>query len=714
MTGSTPTTPSNRPWQYPHTERDDVVESWHGVPVPDPYRWLEDPYSERTRNWVAAQNQLSSDYLAGLASRPYFADYLTAALSVPRAGAPRKRAGRYLRHCNDGSQQQDSVYVADDLPGLLAGGWLLVDPAEFAAGGRISIFDISVSPDGRLAAYGLSEAGSDWVQWRVRNIDTGADTGDRLARAKFSTAEWLPDSGGFLYWAYPEQEQPSGADATALGAGRLLWHRLGTAQEQDEVIYYHPEAPRERPYVRVTEDGRWLVLAIHLGTARRNRLAVRRIGDDGQLGPQLDVVAEPRALYAPSGCDGDVLYLRTDDGAARGRLVAVDLAALAAARASGGPEPVWSELLGEQPAVLADVQRAGDGFLAVYLDDAAHRVYRVSLDGSSRVEVPLPGALSVVEQSSHAGDPEAFVGVTSFVDDLRAFRIDLVSGEVTPLPAAAGDEAGSSNSPTVTERGFAISTGDASVPYFVVRRADLPADSPRPTLLFGYGGFNQPMTPAYKAAWPAWVQAGGVLAVANLRGGGEFGREWYEAGTRERKQNVFDDFVAVAQDLVDSGVTTRDQLAVHGRSNGGLLIGAVMTQRPDLAAVALPMVGVLDMLRFHRFTIGWAWISDYGDPEVAEDFAILRAYSPLHNVREGTPYPATLVLTGDHDDRVVPAHSLKFAAALQHAHAGAAPVLARIETATGHGVGKPRSALVAETADMLAFAAEHTGLVPGK
>jgi prolyl oligopeptidase len=265
----------------------------------------------------------------------------------------------------------------------------------------------------------------------------------------------------------------------------------------------------------------------------------------------------------------------------------------------------------------------------------------------------------------------------------------------------------------VTERRRATSPDGTVVPYFLVRRADLPAGTPRPTLLYGYGGFNQPLTPAFRAAWPAWVDAGGVLAVANLRGGGEFGREWHEAGTRERKQNVFDDFVAVAEELVASGATTPAQLALHGRSNGGLLVGAVMTQRPELAAVALPMVGVLDMLRFHRFTIGRSWIPDYGDPDDATDFEFLRAYSPLHNLRAGTGYPATLVLTGDHDDRVVPAHSHKFLAGLQYVQADAAPVLARIETATGHGVGKPRRLVVAEFADLLAFTAEHTGLVPG-
>jgi prolyl oligopeptidase len=691
---------------YPPTDREDTVEVLHGVPVPDPYRWLEDPGSERTRRWVVAQNQVTDAYLAGCGSRPWFTKTLEATLSRPRAGIPHKRGGRYLFTRNDGTQEQDSVQVADDLPAVLAGGRVLVDPAEFSPDGRVAISAVSVSPDGRLAAYGLSEAGSDWIRWRVRDIESGGDMSDVVSHAKFSTAEWLPDSSGFLYWAYPEHRQaPSGADATTLPAGSLLLHRLGTAQPEDEVVHHNPAAPRERTQAEVTEDGRWLVLSFLEGTARRNRVSVRRIGDGGRLGPRLDVVPEPHSLFGFAGSDGDVLYLRTDHRAPRYRLVAVDLAALTAGHEA------WREVIGERAAVLASAKRAGAGFLAVYLDDASHRVHRFAVDGTALGEVGLAGPVGVVDAAGLPGDDEAFLGVTSFVQDIRCYRLDLATGAMEPLGLVAGPP--DPPAPVVTERRRATSPDGTEVPYFLVRRADLPAGAPRPTLLYGYGGFNQALTPAFRAAWPAWVDAGGVLAVANLRGGGEFGREWHEAGTRERKQNVFDDFVAVAEGLVAGGVTTPAQLALHGRSNGGLLVGAVMTQRPELAAVALPMVGVLDMLRFHRFTIGRSWIPDYGDPDDPTDFEVLRAYSPLHNLREGAGYPATLVLTGDHDDRVVPAHSHKFLAALQYVQAGAAPVLARIETATGHGVGKPRRLVAAEFADLLAFAAEHTGLVPG-
>ncbi|HEY8474531.1 MAG TPA: prolyl oligopeptidase family serine peptidase [Natronosporangium sp.] len=691
---------------YPATEREDLVEVLHGVPIADPYRWLEDPASERTKRWVAAQNELTNAYLAGCESRPWFAERMREVLGAPQAGTPHKRGGWYLVTRNNGSQDQDVLFAARDLAELVAGGRVLVDPNQLSDNGRVALAGYAVSPDGRWLAYGTSEAGSDWIEWRVREIETGTDTPDRVTHSKFCVAEWLPDASGFLYWAYPDHERTTGDDATELSGGVLLLHRLGADQDQDEPVHHNPAEPRERADAEVTEDGRWLVLSFVVGTDRRKRLAVRRIHEDGTFGPVLPVVPEAHSLYELAGSDGDVLYLRTDYQAPRYRLVAVDLAALADGR------DAWRELVPERDAVLTMAGRAGAGFIVGYLDDAAHRVWRLALDGTELAEVPLAGPVSVVGGYAKAGDDEVFLGLESFLHRTRAYRLDMATGSIVELRLV--DNGSDVSVPTVTERHRAISQDGTEVPYFLVRRADLPTDQPQPTLLYGYGGFNIALTPSFRAAWPAWVAAGGVLVVANLRGGGEFGREWHEAGTRERKQNVFDDFVAVAKDLFATGVTAPERLALHGGSNGGLLVGAVMTQHPELAAVALPAVGVLDMLRFHRFTIGWAWISDYGDPENPADFEVLRAYSPLHNLREGVSYPATLVLTGDHDDRVVPAHSHKFIAQLQHVQAGPAPVLARIETAAGHGFGKPRSVLAAEIADTLAFAAEHTGLVPAK
>ncbi len=692
-------------FEYPNTDRDPVVDILHGVEVADPYRWLEDPYSERTKAWVEAQNNLSRPYLAGLPARQFFVDRIDEILSAPRAGAPFKKAGRYFRYFNDGNAEQPRLLFAETLDDLLAGGRVLLDPLEFDAEGTTSISSVSVSPDGKLLAYSLSEAGSDWLTWRVRDIDSGSDLADRLSHSKFSLAEWMPDSSGFIYWGYPDEVgSASGERADALGVGKLMLHRLGTPQDSDTVIDHLPDSPQEIVGATFTDNDAWLILTSSIGTARENRVRARRLLSDGTFGPVLGVVPEPVALYAFAGSDDDVAYFRTDNDAIRSKLVAVDLAAL---EASG--EAVWHEVVPESTDVLTMVNRVGDGFLAGYLHDAAYRLLRLSKTGELVEELDLDPPMSLLGISGKPGDAEAFVETTSFVEISRSYRIDMNSGEVVRLPVMGG-EAGAEPLRIVWERGAAPSKDGTMVPFTLLRAADTPAGEPRPTILYGYGGFNIPQTPSFRVIWPAWLAAGGVVAIANLRGGGEYGREWYEAGYRERKQNVFDDFAGVGDHLVDTGVTTRGQLAIHGGSNGGLLVGAVMTQRPDLAAVALPIVGVMDMLRFHKFTIGWAWTQDYLDPDTPDGFEVIHKYSPLHNIRKDIEYPATLVLTGDHDDRVVPAHSHKFTATLQRAQAGEKPVLTRISVATGHGLGKPRSAIVAEYADMLAFAAEHTGL----
>jgi prolyl oligopeptidase len=684
--------------RYPHSERGPIVEMLHGVKVADPYRWLEDPDSAQTKEWVAAQNAVTEEYLAGLAYRSWFHERLSAILDVPRAGVPRACGGRYLLDRNDGSQDQDVVTVADDLTTLAAGGRVLIDPAEFSSDGTASLRAAVLSPDGKWVAYMVSEAGSDWTRLRVRAVDSGTDTADVVSHAKFVDPVWSPDSSGFFYRTYPTRGRASGDDPTALGIGQLMLHRLG--RDDDELIY-RSDNPRLHAWPYVFADG-WLILIITAGTEHKCLVQARRLRG-GAVGPVVHVVAEPYARFEPVGMKDDVLYLHTDHDAPRGKVVRADLA-----RIQAGGTGVWGELIGERDDVLQQAHRAGSGFLAVYLRDAQHRVLRFDAAGAELGEVDLgePGSVSEVHIEENA--EECFLGVESFVRGTRAYRVDLSTGRADPL--VLNDR--TAPVPDVAiERRSATSADGTTVPYFLLRPAG--AGLALPTVLYGYGGYNKAMTPAFKAAWPAWLAGGGALAVANLRGGGEFGREWHEAGQRERKQNVFDDFIAVGEHLISSGVTTHGQLALHGRSNGGLLVGAVMTQRPDLAAVALPMVGVMDKLRFHKFTIGAAWIPEKGDPDVAEDFAFLYAYSPLHALRPGTSYPATLILTGDHDDRVAPAHSYKFGAELQHDQASDAPVLLRIEAATGHGPGKPKRMLAAEFADMLAFAAEHTGLTPG-
>ncbi len=684
--------------RYPHSERGPVAEALHGVKVADPYRWLEDPDSAQTKKWVAAQNAVTEEHLAGLAARHWFREQLSAILGVPHAGVPRACAGRYLLDRNDGSQDQDVVTVADDLTTLAAGGRVLIDPAEFSSDGTASLRAAVLSPDGKWVAYKVSEAGSDWTRLQVRGVDSGEDTGDVVSYAKFVDPVWMPDSSGFFYWAYPDHGRAAGDDPTALGIGQLMLHRLG--RDDDELIY-RPADPRLRASPCVFAED-WLILTIAAGTEPKCLVQARRLRG-GAVGPVLHVVAEPQARFEPAGLKDDVLYLHTDREAPRGRLVRVDLAHLE----SGGTGR-WAEVIGERDDILDQVHRAGGGFVAVYLRDAQHCVLRFDAAGTELGEVDLGETGSVSEVHVEEDSEECFVGVESFVRRTRAYRVDLSTGRADLLVLT---DSTASVPDVAVERRSATSADGTTVPYFLLRPAG--AGLPLPTLLYGYGGYNIAITPAFKAAWPAWLAAGGALAVANLRGGGEYGAEWHEAGQRERKQNVFDDFIAVGEHLISTGVTTHGQLALHGRSNGGLLVGAVMTQRPDLAAVALPMVGVMDKLRFHKFTIGAAWISEVGDPDVAEDFAFLRAYSPLHALRPGTAYPATLILTGDHDDRVAPAHSYKFGAELQHDQAGDAPVLIRIEAATGHGLGKPKRMLAAEYADMLAFAAAHTGLTPG-
>lgn len=611
---------------------------------------------------------------------------------------PRPCGGRYLLDRNDGSQDQDVITVADDLATLAAGGRVLIDPAEFSADGTASLRAAVVSPDGKWVVYKVSEAGSDWAQLRVRAVDSGADTADVVSYTKFVHPVWSPDSSGFFYWTYPEHGRAAGDDPTALGIGQLMLHRLGRA---DDELIYRPDTPRLLAWPYVFADG-WLILIITAGTEHKCLVQARRLRD-GTAGPVVPVVTEPRARFEPVGMTGDVLFLHTDGDAPRGKVVGADLA-----RVESGGSGGWAELIPERDDVLEQAHRAGGGFLAVYLRDAQHRVLRFDAAGAELGEIDLGEPGSVSEVHIEEDSDECFLGVESFVRGMRAYRVDLTAGRADPLVLTDR----TAPVPDVTvERRSATSADGTTVPYFLLRPAG--ARQALPTLLYGYGGYGKAMTPVFKAAWPAWLAGGGALAVANLRGGGEYGREWHEAGRRERKQNVFDDFIAVGEHLISSGATTRGQLALHGRSNGGLLVGAVMTQRPGLAAVALPMVGVMDKLRFHKFTIGAAWIPEAGDPDVAEDFAFLYAFSALHALRPGTRYPATLILTGDHDDRVAPAHSYKFGAELQHDQAGDAPVLLRIEAATGHGLGKPKRMLAAEFADMLAFAARHTGLTPG-
>ncbi|AZI57923.1 S9 family peptidase [Nakamurella antarctica] len=690
-------------WEYPAARRSDVSDILHGVRVEDPYRYLENTQDAETLAFVDAQNALSAPYLAALPVRGRFLASATAALTAPRFGVPFKRGENYFVTANPGDLEQDRVLTAKSLPELLAGGRVLLDPNTLAADGTIALAGMQVSPNGGLLGYALAEAGSDWVSLHVQRVSTGEMLPDVIRWCKWTVPEWLPDSSGFVYWSY--RAPIPGAELTAaMGAGVLKMHRLGTAVEIDPVIWSPPEQEwMVAPHV--SSDGRWLLLTQAPGTDSRTLISALRIGPDkagmlrptGELVCVIDELADAHTIVE---AEGDILLLRTEAGAERGRLVKLDLQE---------PEDLFELIPEHERDVLVSAHRVADGILVVWSHDAAHRLELFDLHGFSHGCIPIDEPVSIAAVTGQPGQAECFVTSTSFTRSLRSHRLVIGGGcaELTHLPAPAGAPV----LDAVASRVHAVSSDGTEVPMTVLRRSDLPP-GPRPTLLYGYGGFDIPVLPAYSAMFASWVQAGGVLAVANLRGGGEFGAAWHQDGMKEHKQRVFDDAIACAEFLIAEGVTGAHQLAVHGRSNGGLLVGAMIVQRPDLFAAALPTVGVLDMLRFHLFTIGWAWTSDYGDPEVAEEFAYLHAYSPLHQLRTGRHYPATLICTGDHDDRVVPAHSLKFGAQLQFCQSGDSPVLLRIDTRAGHGAGKPAHALAAEYADQLAFAAEHTGLEP--
>ncbi|GAB2657780.1 prolyl oligopeptidase family serine peptidase [Kribbella swartbergensis] len=680
---------------YPESRRDDVVETLHGHEIADPYRWLEDPDSPDTQDWVRRQNEFTEAELSGYPERPWFQRTMSAILARPRAGVPVKKSGWYLVGRNDGTQAQDVVYVAESLDELVSAGRVLIDPNTLSADGTDSLGSFTVSPDAKYFAYGINESGSDWTTFRLLDIATGTSVDDVVTEAKFCEATWLPDSSAYLYLHYPASGRSEGTETTSLSGGRLMLHKVGTPQSEDELVLSFPENDQFFITPEVSEDDRYLVVHITEGTDPATRLWVFPITSDG-LGEPVKVVDYLADEIAFVRMSGDQLVLRTDRDAPRGRVVLASL------------DGTFTDLIPEGDSTLQAVRGTASGLATVTLVDAQPVLTLYELDGSGARVVDAPGG-GVVGLNASPEYDELFVGLSTPTDPTLSYVVSASTGAVRALPELVRGSGGFT-SPTITvER---RREPGREVPYFVISRADLDFSSPRPTMLYGYGGFRIPILAEYRPGWPAWLAAGGVLVIANLRGGGEYGSEWHDAGRLKNKQNVFDDFIAVAEHLRDTGITTPEQLAIHGRSNGGLLVGAVMTQRPDLFAVALPGVGVMDMLRFHLFTVGAAWASDFGHPDDPEQFENLLAYSPLHRLRDGTAYPATLVVTGDHDDRVVPLHSHKFIAALQHAQSSAEPVLTRIEVNTGHGFGKPAAMIASEWADLLAFAAHHVGLVP--
>ncbi|MGC9332889.1 MAG: prolyl oligopeptidase family serine peptidase, partial [Anaerolineae bacterium] len=682
-------------WVYPQTTVVEQVDDYHGTPVADPYRWLEEPDSPETRAWIEAQNRLTFDFLGRIPERDSLRRRLTELWDYARVWAPVKRGGRYFQQRNSGLQNQDVLYVLEALDSKPR---VLLDPNALSQDGTVALTGWSVSPDGRWLAYGTSAAGSDWLTWRVRDVDSGQDLPDVIEWSKFSGAAWRQDGSGFYYSAY--DPPPPGEDYTGTNYyQKLYFHQLGQPQAEDELVYERPDHKEWGFAAEVTEDGRYLILSVWQGTDVRNRLFYQDLHAGGRV---VELISELEAAYHFVGNDGPHFYLRTDLDAPRGRLVAIDTT-------SPGRDG-WRTIIPEGEDVLQDVIMVHDEFIALYLHDAHHRLARFDPRGRPLGEIRLPTLGSIPSNGSflnltgRRSDDELFYGFWSFLYPVTIYRYDFEreASEQVFAPPLDFDA-----SPYVTRQVFVEDRDGPRVPMFLTHRRDLVFDGQNPTLLYAYGGFNISLVPSFAVSRLVWLEMGGVLAWANLRGGGEYGESWHQAGMLHNKQNVFDDAIACAEYLVAEGITSSSKLAIMGGSNGGLLVGACMTQRPELFGAAVPLVGVMDMLRFHRFTIGWAWVSDYGNADEDEgQFRTLFAYSPLHNIRPGRRYPATLVITGDHDDRVVPGHSFKFAAALQAAQRGEAPVLIRIQTRAGHGFGKPTAIQIEEATDIWAFLVE--------
>jgi prolyl oligopeptidase len=681
------------PVKPPPTRKLDVVDHYFGTNIPDPYRWLEDDHSLDTKAWVKAQNEVTDAYLAAIPERERIRARMTKLWDYEKYSAPSKHGNYYVYSYNTGLQNQGVVYLTEKLEEK---GRVLIDPNALSKDGTVSLGGMRFSEDGKYMAYRLSKGGSDVSTWKVRVVATGQDLPDEFPAGRMGVNDWAKDGSGFYYSDYPRVE--AGKALTAVYKNqKLYFHKLGEAK--DTVVYERPDQPDWGFGAGVTDDGNWLVIYQSQGTERKNRLFLK---DLRQAGSKVEPLFDKfDGSYNVLGNDGDTFYVLTDFGAPRHRIVAVD-------RKDPKPE-AWKEIIPQGPGrdVLAGANLLGNTFAVTWKIDALNSVKFYDLKGKFQKEIKMDGVGSLGGFGGRRQDKEVFYSFTSYNQPPTLYRYDLKKHKSSVFRQPKVDIAPADYE---VKEVFYPSKDGTKVPMFLAYKKGLKLDGANPTLLYGYGGFNIPQAPGYSPVNQVWMEMGGIYAVACLRGGSEYGKDWWEAGKREKKQNVFDDFIAAGEWLIASKYTSTPKLAILGGSNGGLLVGACMTQRPDLFGACLPAVGVMDMLRYHKFTIGWMWKSDYMSSDTKEGFENLVKYSPLHSLKAGVKYPATLVTTGDHDDRVVPAHSHKFAATLQAAQAGPAPVLTRIETDAGHGAGKPTAKIIAERTDMWAFLVKNLGM----
>lgn len=668
---------------YPTARKEEVVDDYFGTKVADHYRWLEAENTEEVVHWLEEQNRITFGFVRSFPGRERIKARLTELWNFPRFSAPRKEGKRYFFSKNDGLQNQPVYYVQDSLD---SSPQVVIDPNKLSADGTVALTLTSYAHDGALLAYGAAASGSDWIDIKIRKTDSGEEFSEVLKWCKFSNVAWKHDSSGFFYNRYPSDASPD----QQYFHNRVYWHKLGTPQSEDILVYERQDAKDLGFIPFITEDGKYLCLHVWHGTDPTNRFYYREVVADSDFIRLLD---ENDAEYNFINNVGPLFYFATNLNAPRGRIIAIDI--------KNPGRSNWREILPEQSDVISSATMVNHRLVVVYLHDAWNKIRVFDEDGTAGKDIKMPTIGSVYEIAGKRESTEMFIGFTSFLYPPTIFRYDFNSGGLTVFR-----DSGLKFNPAEyeTEQVFYRSKDGTRVPMFLTHRKGLPLDGNRPTLLYGYGGFNISMTPALSVSALTWIEKGGVYAVACMRGGGEYGEEWHRAGMLEKKQNVFDDFIAAAEWLIGNKYTNSKRLAISGGSNGGLLVGACMTQRPELYGAVICSVPVLDMLRYHKYTIGRYWGGEYGiADENAEHFAFLYNYSPLHNVKPGTSYPPTLICTGDHDDRVLPAHAKKFAAALQAAQSGDNPVLLRVEFSAGHGLGKPTSKIIEEQSDVHAF-----------